>query len=172
MFCGIENLNIPFTQAFFAVFLLINTSYKYHETLRTSNAVWASLRTAPESAISASRITWPPPSCLTTDFSQLTHATTVNVNKISSQSNICIHGVRWRHYFYQIYGHRITTPCCGWWIALSLRRFLCTSKKLIDGVRFWVIFVVPSAAVSRHGRSRVKLHNVYPQYGGGNTEHR
>jgi len=26
----------------------------------------------------------------------------------------CIHWVQWRRYFYHIYGHCITTPCCGY----------------------------------------------------------
>ena len=56
------------------------------------------------------------------------------------------------------------------WKALSL----C---ELIDGICFCVSFVVPSTAVSRHGRTQsyfilFTLHSVYPQHGGGNAEYK
>jgi len=64
-------------------------------------------------------------------------------------------------------------------IAIIGLRFRVNRSTAL-GVSFWVIFVVPSAAViiCRHIRSRVILSrlccaicNRYPQFGGGNTEH-
>ena len=58
------------------------------------------------------------------------------------------------------------------WIHKELSLCEGLYNKLIDGVCFWVISVVPSAAVSRYGRNRIilSLHNVYPQHSDGSID--
>ena len=49
------------------------------------------------------------------------------------------------------------------WETKSLSLCEVLYNELIDAVCFWVIFVVPTAAVNRHGRTRVIFH-VYAIY--------
>jgi len=71
-----------------------------------------------------------------------------------------IHRVPWRNYLYHIY------------MVIALRRHivglesilsLCgvPYKWLINGLRFWVIFGVPSTAVIRHGKTPVILSRLH-----------
>jgi len=66
------------------------------------------------------------------------------------------------------------TLCCGKRKHRHFVRLYLTSSLIdgLDGACFWVISVVPTAAVSRHGRTRVIFHvyiaQFYLQHGGGN----
>jgi len=73
----------------------------------------------------------------------------------SSITPTYIHGVLWRHYFYHIYAHCITTPC------------------LLVGIESIIIAWCLMQVVNRRGYFiTFTLHNLYPQHGGGNTWHK
>jgi len=57
---------------------------------------------------------------------------------------------------YHIYDHCITTPCC---VYKSI--VVTWGLYIVDDVRFWVIFVIISATLNRHGKSRVIWSNVH-----------